>query len=156
VFRGFSGMKVTVGTAPDPVTETDSMYFQGMDGDIPSETGYTYDGAGRQTAAISYHLGTETWRTTTSYGGNVTTTVPPEGGTAESTFTDARGNRSTYFVSTGGPLTCGVARVRRARQGGCRRRISNRQPCHVFDITLGRGSGQVRSVCPGGSPYISL
>ncbi|QLJ02889.1 hypothetical protein HZZ00_18990 [Streptomyces sp. NEAU-sy36] len=61
-------------------------------GDVPSETGYLYDGAGRQTAAISYARGNETWRTTTSYGGNVTTTVPPKGATAQSTFTDARGN----------------------------------------------------------------
>jgi hypothetical protein len=32
-FRGFQGMKATVGTAPDPVTETDYTYFRGMDGD---------------------------------------------------------------------------------------------------------------------------
>ncbi|WP_152627093.1 RHS repeat domain-containing protein [Streptacidiphilus melanogenes] len=32
-WRGFHGMKVTTGTSPDPVTETDSYYFQGMDGD---------------------------------------------------------------------------------------------------------------------------
>ncbi|MFJ3648388.1 polymorphic toxin-type HINT domain-containing protein [Streptomyces murinus] len=65
-----------------------------QDGDVPSETGYLYDGAGRQTAAVSYKLGTETWRTTTGYGGDVTTTVPPKGATAESVFTDARGNTS--------------------------------------------------------------
>jgi RHS repeat-associated protein len=63
-------------------------------GDVPSATGYLYDGAGRQTAAVSSTRGDETWRTTTVYGGNVTTTIPPKGGTAESTFTDARGNNT--------------------------------------------------------------
>jgi RHS repeat-associated protein len=77
---------------------------QAQAGDIPSETGYLYDGAGRQTAAVSYKLGTETWRTTTSYGGNVTTTVPPKGGVAQSTLTDARGNATDlYQYHTGVP-----------------------------------------------------
>ncbi|MBD0739401.1 RHS repeat-associated core domain-containing protein [Streptomyces sp. CBMA29] len=66
-------------------------------GDVPSETGYLYDGAGRQTAAISYKLATETWRTTTVYGGNVTTTLPPQGGVPQSTFTDARGNTTAEY-----------------------------------------------------------
>jgi hypothetical protein len=36
-FRGYQGMKVTTGTSPDPVTETDYTYFRGMDGDtLPS------------------------------------------------------------------------------------------------------------------------
>ncbi|MGY5121081.1 RHS repeat-associated core domain-containing protein [Streptomyces sp. 900105755] len=69
-----------------------STLVQAQDGDIPSETGYVYDGADRQTQRIAYALGTETWRTTTSYGGNVITTVPPRGATAQSTVTDARGN----------------------------------------------------------------
>jgi RHS repeat-associated protein len=63
-----------------------------QDGDIPSETGYTYDGAGRKTADISYHLADETWRTTYTYGGNFVTTVPPTGATATTSVTDARGN----------------------------------------------------------------
>ncbi|WP_405584963.1 RHS repeat-associated core domain-containing protein [Streptomyces sp. NBC_01190] len=73
-------------------------------GDVPSETGYLYDGAGRQTAAISYKLATETWRTTTVYGGNVTTTIPPQGAVAQSTFVDARGNSiAEYQYHKGGP-----------------------------------------------------
>ena len=32
-WRGYQGMKVTEGTAPDPVTEADYTYFLGMDGD---------------------------------------------------------------------------------------------------------------------------
>ncbi len=65
---------------------------QAQAGNVPSATGYTYDQTGRQTAEISYALGVETWRTTTSYGGNFVTSVPPSGGTATTTVTDARGN----------------------------------------------------------------
>ena len=72
-------------------------YVQAQDGTIPSETGYTYDGDGRKTAAISYTNQTSTtedptWQTSYVYGGNYTTTIPPAGGTASTTITDARGN----------------------------------------------------------------
>jgi RHS repeat-associated protein len=60
-------------------------------GQVPSATGYTYDGAGRQVAATAYALGSQTWQTTTTYGGNFTTTVPPAGGTATTTVTNALG-----------------------------------------------------------------
>jgi RHS repeat-associated protein len=70
---------------------------QAQDGDIPSESGYLYDGAGRQTAEIAYALANETWRTTTTYGGDVTTTVPPAGGVAQSVFTDARGHTTGLY-----------------------------------------------------------
>jgi RHS repeat-associated protein len=76
-----------------PVSTT---YVEAQDGTVPSETGYTYDGAGRKTAAISYTNGTTTetptWQTNYLYGGNYTTTVPPAGATASTTITDARGN----------------------------------------------------------------
>ncbi|WP_416974090.1 RHS repeat-associated core domain-containing protein [Streptomyces sp. 4F14] len=70
---------------------------QAQDGDIPSETGFTYDGAGRKTVATAYALGTATWNTTTVFGGNFTTTIPPKGGVAESTLTDARGRRTDLY-----------------------------------------------------------
>ncbi|WP_330268436.1 RHS repeat-associated core domain-containing protein [Streptomyces griseorubiginosus] len=69
----------------------DSTLVQAQDGQIPSETGYTYDGAGRKTVATAYKLGSETWHTTTVYGGDFTTTVPPSGATAQTLLTDARG-----------------------------------------------------------------
>ncbi|WP_405559883.1 RHS repeat-associated core domain-containing protein [Streptomyces canus] len=69
----------------------DSTLVQAQDGQIPSETGYTYDGAGRKTVATAYKLGSETWHTTTVYGGNFTTTIPPSGATAQSLLTDGRG-----------------------------------------------------------------
>jgi YD repeat-containing protein len=59
--------------------------------DVPSQTGYVYDGDGRVIRQISYALGSETWETDTSYGGNYVTVVPPAGGTSQTTFTDGRG-----------------------------------------------------------------
>jgi RHS repeat-associated protein len=64
---------------------------QAQAGQVPSATAYTYDGAGRQIAATAYALGTQTWQTTTTYGGNFVTTVPPKGGTATTTVTNALG-----------------------------------------------------------------
>ncbi|MGY5055138.1 hypothetical protein ACWDFR_13795 [Streptomyces sp. 900105755] len=77
---------------------------QAQDGDIPAESGYTYDGAGRRTVSTEYALGTETWHTTTVYGGNFTTTIPPAGATAQSLLTDARGHIThMYDYHAGAP-----------------------------------------------------
>ncbi|WP_239177107.1 RHS repeat domain-containing protein [Actinoplanes octamycinicus] len=62
------------------------------EGQIPSITQHVYDGAGREVASIFKALGAEKWRTTTSYGGDRTTIVPPSGGTATTEITDVRGN----------------------------------------------------------------
>ncbi|MCX3058345.1 RHS repeat domain-containing protein [Streptomyces beihaiensis] len=70
---------------------------QAQDGDIPSETGYAYDGAGRKTTATSYALGSATWHTSYIYGGDFTTTVPPAGATATTTLTDVRGRTTDLY-----------------------------------------------------------
>jgi RHS repeat-associated protein len=67
------------------------------DNQVPSQTGYVYDGAGRETAVISYALSHEKWRTSYVYGGNFTTVIPPTGGTATSTFEDARENTTDIY-----------------------------------------------------------
>jgi RHS repeat-associated protein len=64
---------------------------------VPSQTGYVYDGDGRLIKQIAYALGTETWETDTSYGGNYVTVVPPSGGIAETTFTDGRGLTTAIY-----------------------------------------------------------
>ena len=64
---------------------------------VPSQTGYVYDGAGRVVKQIAYHLGTQTWETDTTYGGDHTTVVPPAGGTAQTTFTDGRGLTTAIY-----------------------------------------------------------
>ncbi|HTJ66088.1 MAG TPA: RHS repeat-associated core domain-containing protein [Actinospica sp.] len=78
----------------NPVSAT---YVQAQAGDIPAETGFTYDGVGRKTAEISYALGTQTWQSTYTYGGNFVTTNPPAGGLAATAVVDARG-RTTDLV----------------------------------------------------------
>ncbi|MBS2966721.1 hypothetical protein KGA66_27035 [Actinocrinis puniceicyclus] len=69
-------------------------YVQAQPGVIPEETGYTYDAAGRKSVAIDYAAGTQTWQTTYSYGGNFVTTVPPAGGTPQTTVTNGLGQQS--------------------------------------------------------------
>jgi RHS repeat-associated protein len=64
---------------------------------VPSQTGYVYDGDGRVLKQISYALGSETWETDTSYGGNYVTTVPPTGGTSQTTFSDGRGLTTAIY-----------------------------------------------------------
>lgn len=58
---------------------------------VPSQTGYVYDGAGRVTRQILYKNGAEDWETDTAYGGNYVTVTPPTGGTPQTTYTDGRG-----------------------------------------------------------------
>jgi RHS repeat-associated protein len=64
---------------------------------VPSETGYVYDGDGRVIQQMAEKFGTETWETGTSYGGDYTTVVPPAGGTPETTFTNAEGKTSAIY-----------------------------------------------------------
>ena len=67
------------------------------DDQVPSQTGYFYDGAGRVTRQVSYSLASETRETDTSYGGNYTTVTPPSGGTAQTTYTDGNGQDSYIY-----------------------------------------------------------
>ena len=57
----------------------------------PSQTLTTYDGAGRPTLADFYADGTYKWSTSTVYGGDRTTLIPPSGGIVTTTFTDTLG-----------------------------------------------------------------
>ena len=67
------------------------------DDEVPSQTGYVYDGDGRVIKQISYTFATETWETDTSYGGDSTTVVPPAGGTPQTTFTNGEGKTSAIY-----------------------------------------------------------
>ncbi|GAB3801169.1 RHS repeat-associated core domain-containing protein [Micromonospora zhanjiangensis] len=62
--------------------------------DVPNQTAVRYDGAGRPVASIFQPKGTERWRTSTIYGGDHTDVEPPNGATASSTWTDARGRKT--------------------------------------------------------------
>jgi RHS repeat-associated protein len=72
-------------------------------GEVPSQTGYDYDGAGRVTRQISYTFGNETWETDTAYGGNYTTVTPPTGGTAQTTYTNGDGLTSYIYQYDSSP-----------------------------------------------------
>ncbi|MEV8638405.1 RHS repeat-associated core domain-containing protein [Streptosporangium sp. NPDC051023] len=61
------------------------------DNQVPSQTVTEFDGQDRETAEIFKSLNVEKWRGTTSYGGNYTAVVPPEGAAATLTLTDVRG-----------------------------------------------------------------
>ncbi|WHP16203.1 RHS repeat-associated core domain-containing protein [Cellulomonas sp. ES6] len=58
---------------------------------VPSRTRYVYDGVGRTTVEITDVGEQERWRTTTTYGGDRVSVDPPEGGTPQTTISDARG-----------------------------------------------------------------
>ncbi|MFD7130232.1 polymorphic toxin-type HINT domain-containing protein [Streptomyces sp. NPDC059894] len=79
-----SGTFYTTG-APEAVLVT------GQDTNYPSSTETVFDGAGRPTAVIAKKFGDETKRTVTTYTGDTTTVIPPEGGVAATTVVDALG-----------------------------------------------------------------
>ncbi|WP_328912232.1 MULTISPECIES: RHS repeat domain-containing protein [unclassified Streptomyces] len=60
----------------------------------PSQTQTTYDGAGRPTLADFYAGGTYKWSSSTVYGGDRTTVIPPNGGIVTTTLVDALGRTS--------------------------------------------------------------
>ncbi|MEC3994483.1 RHS repeat-associated core domain-containing protein [Actinacidiphila sp. DG2A-62] len=87
----------------------DSTLVYAPDNQVATETGTFYDGAGRVTASAAYSKATETWRTTTAYPGSDRTDVtPPQGGTATSTITDARG-QTVELLTYHGPTPSGPA-----------------------------------------------
>lgn len=61
---------------------------------VPSSTVTTYDGVGRPTATIARSKGNETWRTTTTYGGDWTAVDPPAGDTPTMAILDAHGRKT--------------------------------------------------------------
>ncbi|WP_433247076.1 RHS repeat domain-containing protein [Streptosporangium sp. CA-135522] len=69
----------------------DTALFGVADNLVPGQTVTEYDGQDRKTAEIFKSLNVEKWRQSTSYGGNYTAVVPPQGETATLTVTDARG-----------------------------------------------------------------
>ncbi|WP_374213917.1 RHS repeat domain-containing protein [Streptomyces sp. A3M-1-3] len=85
-----SGVYYATGAA-EPVLVT------GQELKYPTSTDTEFDGAGRPTAVISKRFGDETKRVATTYTGDTTTVVPPQGGTVTTTVADALG-RTTARV----------------------------------------------------------
>jgi RHS repeat-associated protein len=75
----------------------DAKLVAATDDQVPSQTGYAYDGTGRVVRQITYSLANEQWETDTSYGGNYTSVTPPQGGTAETTYINGIGKTSYIY-----------------------------------------------------------
>ncbi|HEX4727313.1 MAG TPA: hypothetical protein VH298_05920, partial [Jatrophihabitans sp.] len=79
------------------------------DVNVADRTETSYDGAGRAVLAKEFNGLTQTWQTQTVYGGNQSTVVPPTGGVAQTTVTDARGETAQLLQYTAAPTVTGNA-----------------------------------------------
>ncbi|MFC8504971.1 polymorphic toxin-type HINT domain-containing protein [Streptomyces sp. NPDC057411] len=68
--------------------------FPAVDNGVPSSTVTTYDGLGRPVATIARKFAIESWRTTTTYGGDWTAVDPPSGETPTMALLDAQGRKT--------------------------------------------------------------
>ncbi|WP_282703867.1 RHS repeat-associated core domain-containing protein [Streptomyces sp. CC219B] len=64
------------------------------DNKVPASTRMEYDGQGRPVATIARKFGEETWRTTTTYGGDWVAVDPPKGETPTMSLVDAQGRKT--------------------------------------------------------------
>ncbi|MET9274816.1 RHS repeat-associated core domain-containing protein [Kribbella sp. NPDC003557] len=81
-------------------------------GEVPNATAIGYDGAERVTGEAHVEFGAEKWRTTTTYGGDRVTVLPPDGGTLTTIVSDARG-RTTARLQYQGRTTSSTAETTR-------------------------------------------
>ncbi|PYC68372.1 hypothetical protein C7C46_29145 [Streptomyces tateyamensis] len=82
----------------DPNSSPNSTIFSAQDSQIPAETWTTYDGLGRATNRAFMSYAQPQWSTTTAYpGADRTDVTPPQGTTATSTVTDARGRTTALW-----------------------------------------------------------
>jgi RHS repeat-associated protein len=67
------------------------------DNQVPNRTVVRFDGAERPVASFYLKLNVEQWHTTTAYGGDHVDVTPPAGGTATTTWSDARGRTTELW-----------------------------------------------------------
>ncbi len=105
------GWEVKTSSTPYYIsTAPSSTFYPTTDATVPGQTVTTYDGMGRTTGSAFYSLSQPQWSTTTAYPGvDETTTVPPAGGTATATFTDAQGRTTASWQYHGDAATGNVA-----------------------------------------------
>jgi RHS repeat-associated protein len=70
---------------------------------VPNSDRYTYDGLGRVVIDSSRQNGTEISATTTIYGGDRTTVIPPTGAVTQTSYTDPMGRASKLAQYTSAP-----------------------------------------------------
>ena len=85
----------------------DSNLISTPDASVDDRTLTSYDGAGRAVLATEYHGLTATWATSTVYGGDRTTVLPPTGSVASTTVSDARGEATELDQWTSLPTVSG-------------------------------------------------
>ncbi|MEV5493375.1 putative adhesin [Streptomyces bobili] len=75
----------------DTTSTPDSTYTRAEYGEAPTQTQTVFDGAGRATTNNLYVFGVKKWTTNTSYTGDSVASTALEGGSAQRTITDVRG-----------------------------------------------------------------
>jgi len=92
--------------APNPST---ALFVPGQPQNLPTQDRFVYDGAGRKLSDTLWVSGTQKWVTVTAYpGADRTDSTPPAGGTATTTYTDARGE-TTKLLQYHAPTPTGAA-----------------------------------------------
>ncbi|WP_377271639.1 RHS repeat-associated core domain-containing protein [Peterkaempfera sp. SMS 1(5)a] len=75
---------------------------------IPETTVTDHDGLGRAALVTEEHDGVKSWTTTTAYAGDKSTILPPKGGVATTTVTNARGQTTELDQYTTAPTLSGT------------------------------------------------
>ncbi|MGW4273292.1 polymorphic toxin-type HINT domain-containing protein [Streptomyces seoulensis] len=75
----------------DPKNTPSSTYYRAEYGGAPDQTETVFDGASRPTSSTLSVFGVKKWTTNTTYTGDSTATTALEGGSAQRTITDVRG-----------------------------------------------------------------
>ncbi|MBT2478129.1 RHS repeat-associated core domain-containing protein [Streptomyces sp. ISL-94] len=97
----------------DPTTDPGTTMWVETETTVPSQTRQVYDGLGRVTATQQWSKGAQLWQSTTTYSGaDKTSTQPPKGGQATTTYTNALGQTTssqTRDTTADQKLTAGTA-----------------------------------------------
>ncbi|MEU1183817.1 RHS repeat-associated core domain-containing protein [Streptomyces sp. NPDC005820] len=94
-----------IATVNEPRNTTGTAEAALVDAPVEAVTSYEYDGAGRRSAEVLSTNDNELRRTTTTYEGDRTSVDPPDGDTARTEITDARGRVVAVREYSGGAPT---------------------------------------------------
>ncbi|KJK54952.1 hypothetical protein UK12_31700, partial [Saccharothrix sp. ST-888] len=94
----------------DGANQPNGTIYAPQDSQVPAQTWTTYDGMGRPLTQAFMSYAQPQWSTTTAYpGADRIDVTPPQGSTATSTFTDARGRTTALWQYHGGKATGNAA-----------------------------------------------
>ncbi|MEU0991778.1 RHS repeat-associated core domain-containing protein [Streptomyces sp. NPDC005953] len=95
----------TYGAYYAALTPSTALFTASAVNQVPAATENQFDGLGRVTVAKSLKYGDEQKRITTQHGGDRITVIPPKGGTATTTVTDAKGRTTELLQYTNAERT---------------------------------------------------